>query len=111
MRVIQICPLVMLCGLFAHTSAAQEASRLTMLAIPPELPRVDVDTSLATPTGREIMVRRGANLQKAINQAKRGDTIRLDPAGEWPAIVLPEKKGEGWIHIESMGTGILAGRR
>ena len=74
----------------------------TRLVKLPELPRHSVDTQLPALPGRETVVRPGDDLQAAINSAKRGDRIRVDPAGEWPAIVLPEKSGDGWIQIETM---------
>ena len=82
-------------------SAGTALPPLTLVQ-PPELPRVVVDTTLQRLHGETIDVHRGDDLQSAIDRARRGDTIRIDPTGEWPAILLPHKPGEGWIHIQSM---------
>ena len=79
----------------------------TRLVKTPELPRHSVDTSLPSLSGQEIVVRPGDDLQAVIDSAKRGDRIRVDPTGEWPSIVLPEKSGDGWIQLESMALGQL----
>ncbi len=86
---------------------------VTTLAQGPELPRASVDTTLHRLNGREIIVRKGDNLQRAINRAERGDVIRVDPKGTWGAIVLPAKQGQGWVHIECLALSSLppAGKR
>ena len=83
------------------------------LAARPALPRLSVDTTLPRTKGRVIEVRKGGNLQRAIYQARRGDTIRVDPNGQWPAVLLPAKPGQGWVRIETMATRALpeAGQR
>ena len=95
------------------TEAPADTLPQTTLAKLPELPRKSIDTALTQLTGRTILVRKGENLQRAIDRAQRGDTIRVDPSGDWPSIVLPEKPGTGWIHIESAALAQLpaAGQR
>ena len=51
---------------------------------------------------RSAHVRAGANLQAAIDAARAGDTITLDPGGRYPgAVRLPRFAGDGWITIRT----------
>ena len=49
----------------------------------PELPRLFLDTAYAPPPGRVINVSEGENLQSAINEAKPGDVIALQPGAKF----------------------------
>lgn len=52
--------------------------------------------------GKVITVKRGANLQAAINQAQPGDTIILEAGAEFiGSFELPNKHGEEFITIQS----------
>ncbi|MDQ4120844.1 MAG: hypothetical protein M3209_05315 [Acidobacteriota bacterium] len=52
--------------------------------------------------GKIINVRRGGNLQAALNQARPGDTIVLEAGAEFVgSFELPNKEGEGIITIQS----------
>src|SRR5438105_7304395 len=71
---------------------------------PAELPRVMIDTKMVTnATGsRRIMVHRGEDLQRAIDQAGPGDVLLLEAGAEFPgSFTLPAKDGSGWITIRS----------
>jgi hypothetical protein len=80
----------------------------------PELPRLTVDTSEVKLAGRTIHVSAGENLQAAIDQARPGDAILLDPRQTYRGpFELPKKDGDGWILIASAAVGELPapGRR
>ena len=52
--------------------------------------------------GKIINVRRGGNLQTALNQARPGDTIVLEAGAEFVgSFELPNKEGEGIVTIQS----------
>lgn len=62
---------------------------------------VEAETPLEF-TGKIINVRRGGNLQTALNQARPGDTIVLEAGAEFVgSFQLPNKEGEGVITIQS----------
>src|SRR5438128_2238704 len=68
----------------------------------PELPRTYVDTRYVAPSGRRVMVRRGENLQAALDAAQSGDVLLLEPSATFVGnFTLPEKAGAGWITIRS----------
>ena len=74
----------------------------------PELPRRRVDTAMPKQTGRTIAVPAGGDLQRAINDAQPGDTVVLAAGATFTGtVVLPEKKGTGWIVITSSAEGKL----
>ena len=59
-------------------------------------------TSLIERTGNTIAVRRGGDIQDAIDQAKPGDTITLEAGATFKAsIKLPNKSGSQFITIRS----------
>ena len=69
---------------------------------PPELPRVFLDTRLQPPTGRQLSVPRGGDLQRVLDEAQPGDAILLDAGSEFiGSFTLPAKKGAGWITIRT----------
>lgn len=84
------------------TATVQVAATPPMPAMPAELPRVLLDTRLVAPTGRTIAVRRGENLQAAIDGAQAGDVLLLDAGATYSGnFTLPRKTGAGWITIRT----------
>ena len=68
----------------------------------PELPRVLLDTRYVRPIGKVRLVKRGDDLQAAIDAAQPGDELQLEAGGTFVGnFILPEKKGAGWIVIRS----------
>jgi len=71
-------------------------------ALPPELPRVFLDTALVAPTGRTIAVPAGGNLQAALDAAQPGDVITLQAGATYQGpFTLPNKAGAGWITVRT----------
>jgi hypothetical protein len=71
-------------------------------AVPPELPRVFLDTTYVPPTGATIAVAAGGNLQNALNAAQPGDVITLAAGATFRGpFTLPNKAGTGWITIRT----------
>ena len=67
-----------------------------------ELPRVFLNTSYAPPTGAQIVVAVGGNLQTALSSAAAGDEILLAPGGVYTGnFTLPAKGGSGVVHIRT----------
>jgi hypothetical protein len=68
----------------------------------PERPRATVVVPPIAITGRTIHVAAGESLQAAIDQAKGGDLIALEPGATYQRpFELRRKEGEGWIVISS----------
>ncbi|MBS1788280.1 MAG: hypothetical protein JST85_11180 [Acidobacteria bacterium] len=74
----------------------------------PELPRIFLDTTYIQPPGRVLNVSEGENLQTAINEAKPGDVIALQPGakfiGNFTLTVKPSNGSnspQDWIVIRS----------
>src|SRR5262245_2963135 len=66
----------------------------------PERPRRGVDTTPVAPTGRTTHVKAGGNLQAAIDDARPGDLITLEPGATYRGpFRLPRKEGAAWIQI------------
>ena len=82
-------------------------------ARPPELPRTTVVVPLLKPTGKTIRVAADGNLQEAIDNAKGGDLISLEPGATYKGpFRLPRKDGDGWVIIASAAADLPpAGRR
>ena len=81
-------------------SAAGAAGR-TELAQPPA---AVVETAAPQPSGRTITVPGGGDLQAALESARPGDVIALEPGATYRGpIVLPPRPGTGWIVIRSGG--------
>jgi cellulose synthase/poly-beta-1,6-N-acetylglucosamine synthase-like glycosyltransferase len=79
-----------------------------------ELPRTKVDTAYPPRTGRVINVTAQDDLQAAIDAAKPGDDIALEPSATFAGpFTLPNKEGTGWVVIRSGSKDGLpaAGRR
>lgn len=71
---------------------------------PAELPRISVDVSLPRQTGSILTVRKGEDLQHALDGAHCGDTIRLQSGATFRgAFVLPAKPCDDahWIVIRT----------
>ncbi|MEW5918900.1 MAG: hypothetical protein AB1762_21030, partial [Gemmatimonadota bacterium] len=70
-----------------------------------ELPRDSVSVVWRQPTGRTITVRQGDNLQRALNDARRGDEVVIEAGAEFRGnFVLPAKPGDatdGWITVRT----------
>src|SRR5580765_7053474 len=70
-------------------------------------PSATVDTAMAEPSGRTIAVPSGGDLQAALDNAKPGDVVTLEPGAVYRGpFTLPKKSGSGWIVIRSAGDGI-----
>src|SRR5438045_4108752 len=68
----------------------------------PELPRVQVELPAASLTGPVRLVTDGKDVQPAIDAAKPGDVIAIQPGVViHGAITLPAKSGDGWITIRT----------
>jgi hypothetical protein len=68
----------------------------------PAPPRVFLDTSYTPPSGRTIPVAAGADLQAALNAARPGDTLALQPGAVFRGnFTLPKKAGDGWIVVRT----------
>src|SRR5688572_13006769 len=68
----------------------------------PESPRLKVDTSYTPPRGQTLSVGQGGDLQAALNAAKAGDTITLEPGAVFTGpFTLPAKRGAAWIVVRS----------
>jgi hypothetical protein len=69
----------------------------------PALPRLTLDTTMVSPSGRVIAVPAGGNLQAALNASQPGDVIEL-PAGSTFVgnFTLPNKSGAAWITVRSV---------
>jgi hypothetical protein len=66
----------------------------------PERPRQRVDVAPVAVTGRTISVAANGDLQAAIDAAKPGDAIALEPGATYRGpFRLPRKDGDGWIVI------------
>jgi hypothetical protein len=67
---------------------------------PPERPRASVDIAPVATSGRTIRVPAGGDLQAAIDDARPGDAIALEPGATYRGpFRLPRKDGDGWIVI------------
>jgi hypothetical protein len=89
----------------ARVYVLDSTTAATAPAVEPELPRDSVDVTWVAPTGRTINVRRGDNLQSALQSAKRGDEVVLEAGAEFRGhFQLPAKPGEpsdGWITVRT----------
>src|SRR5690349_11164620 len=77
-------------------SRARVARTSTSTSHVPERPRRSVDVTAVTPTGRTIYVKAGGDLQAAIDDARPGDAIELEPGGTYHGpFKLRRKDGNG----------------
>jgi hypothetical protein len=66
----------------------------------PERPRQQVDVTPVAVTGRTLRVPANGDLQAAIDAARPGDAIALEPGATYHGpFRLPRKDGDGWIVI------------
>src|SRR3989442_10364743 len=69
---------------------------------PPERLRSTVDTSEVAPTGRTIAVPADGDLQAALDDARPGDVIQLEPRATYRGpFRLPRKAGNQWIVLST----------
>ena len=94
--------------LFAASASSQAQSKDPNA---PELPRATVDIPQMKTAGRTIKVAAGEDLQKALDEAKPGDRIELQPRATYTGpFHLKAKDGEDWIVITSSGALPASGR-
>ncbi len=81
---------------------AQVAPLFVLANEQPELPRIYLDTSLVSPTGKTIEVRSGGNLQAALDAAVPGDEVVIESGAEFVgSFTLKKKTGQGVITVRS----------
>lgn len=78
-----------------------------------ERPRAMVDVRAVASTGRTVRVAADGDLQKAINDAKPGDRLELEPGVTYKGpFQLPVKDGQDWVVITSASKSLPpAGQR
>ncbi|MGZ5474970.1 MAG: hypothetical protein ACXW29_00640 [Thermoanaerobaculia bacterium] len=74
---------------------------------PPELPRLSVELPTASPNTPTRILSQGDDLQDALDDAKPGDLIALQPGAIFRGpFTLPKKNADGWITIRTnLGDG------
>jgi len=88
-------PLVVVIALFAAALAAAEQNA-------PQPPRASVEIPQLKTGGQTIRVPAGGDLQKALDEAKAGDRIELQPRATYQGpFRLKAKEGSDWIVITS----------
>lgn len=71
-------------------------------AAQPEPPRLTVDTSYIPPRGKILKVPQGGDLQAALETARGGDVIMLEPGAVYSGpFTLPVKRGAGWVIVRT----------
>ena len=71
-------------------------------ADPPEAPRERVETDGVPTAGRVLAVAAGGDLQAALDQARPGDAIALEPGAVFTgSFVLRAKPGDAWIVLRT----------
>ena len=69
---------------------------------PPLLPQAEVDLAPPVPLRPPIAVPAGGDLQAALDAARPGDTLLLDPGAVYQGpFVLPAKTGDDWIVVRT----------
>jgi hypothetical protein len=88
----------------------QHASRLATIALAILLAAQTPDAGArAQSSGRTLIVAAGGDLQAALDQARPGDTIRLEPGAVYRGpFVLPFKDGDDWIVVQSGASDLPA---
>ena len=77
---------------------------LVVAAAEPALPRVYIDSTYVSPTGKTIAVAAGGNFQAALVAARPGDVITLAAGATYRGpFTLPKKPGAGWITVRTSG--------
>ena len=75
----------------------------------PEPPKSFIDTTYQRPSGKEIKVHNGDDLQAAIDAAQPGNILVLDAGATFTGnFMFPPKAGEGWIYVESAAVDSIA---
>ena len=70
-------------------------------------PSATVDTTAVEPSGRTIAVPSGGDLQAALESARAGDSVVLEPGATYRGpFTLPRKSGSGWIVIRTGDPGL-----
>ncbi len=105
-RALSVCAAVFVLGCAPDLAASADSHHGDGKGVA-ALPREYVDTTLSPPTGRTIAVPAGGDLQDAIDGARPGDEIVLEPGGVYKGpFTLPNKKeGAGWIIVRSGAAG------
>ncbi|HEV2705050.1 MAG TPA: hypothetical protein VGV59_03950 [Pyrinomonadaceae bacterium] len=92
--VVLVGALIAACLVYAFAQTRQRPRRATLPA--PDAPRA------AAAPGETIEVRRGGDLQRALNRARPGDTITLEAGATFVGpFTLPKKTGDAWITIRT----------
>ncbi|HEX8853677.1 MAG TPA: hypothetical protein VF754_09335, partial [Pyrinomonadaceae bacterium] len=90
--IVLTCALAAACLALAYAQTRQRPRRAT--TAPPD--------TKATAGGASIPVRRGGDLQRALDNARPGDTITLEAGATFVGpFTLPKKTGDGWITIRT----------
>jgi len=72
-------------------------------------PSAVVDTAAVEPSGRTIAVPGDGDLQAALDAARPGDVVTLEPGGVYRGpFTLPKKSGSGWIVVRTRGDAATA---
>ena len=88
-------------ALLAWGAVAHALPVLEGLETLPALPTT-FDTTMVAPTGTVIPVGPGQDLQAALNLAKPGDVVSIDPSATFTGnFTLPKKDGDGWITVRT----------
>jgi hypothetical protein len=67
-------------------------------------PAAVVDTAAVEPSGRVVAVPSGGDLQAALDGARPGDVVTLEPGSVYRGpFTLPKKSGSGWIVVRTGG--------
>lgn len=92
--------LALLIAFVPETPAPDVSSGPSLALVSPELPRYKVAVPDLPPAARTIAVRRGDNLQAAIDGARGGDVIALEAGAEFEGpFRLPKRADTGWVVI------------
>src|SRR5258706_7205009 len=96
------CSVARLCLVVSLSLSFSAALPALAFAAPPEMPRIYVDTSYVAPTGATLFVPAGGNLQAALDAARPGDVVTLEPGATFTGpFTLPVNTGTGWIVVRS----------
>jgi cellulose synthase/poly-beta-1,6-N-acetylglucosamine synthase-like glycosyltransferase len=100
-------PLFVAAGIDVGLAQSSDARRA------PELPRIRVEVPAILASGRTIRVAADGDLQEAIDEAKPGDLIALEPRATYRGpFRLRKKSGDGWVVIASAARDLPpSGRR
>src|SRR5712691_3604860 len=89
-------------GTAVVTALPDPAEEDRPLGSPPELPRISVELPAASPGAPTRVLVAGDDLQRALDDAKPGDVLALQPGAIFKgSFTLPAKAGNEWITIET----------